>query len=227
MENLLSSLKRENKERERRLNVGDRKLLSDMVGYMKTRKICDYDVEQVRKTIIRNTLRSYGKRKNLEILSGGDYREYCNKLCENMRHASTKELVLSRGVTIIYALALMYLVRLIDTLIAGGNFFKNPVEINLGYLTATAAILLGTVFIYLYVSGILKTKTNRMTNQQMMGLIVFIAVIVIAAYGGVYFLSDIHLFDIQWWIPVIIIGALWLLFKILYIQYENQMAKEA
>ncbi len=227
MENLLNSLKRENKERERRLNVGDRKLLSDMVGYMKTRKICDYDVEQVRKTIIRNTLRSYGKRKNLEILSGGDYREYCNKLCENMRHASTKELVLSRGVTIIYALALMYMVRLIDTLIAGGNFFKNPVEIDLGYLTATAAILLGTVFIYLYVSGILKTKTNRMTNQQMMGLIVLIAVIVIAAYGGVYFLSDIHLFDIRWWIPVIIIGALWILFKILYIQYENQMAKEA
>ena len=227
MENLLNSLKRENKERERRLNVNDRKLLSDMVGYMKTHKICDYDVEQVRKTIIRNTLRSYNKRKSLETLSGGDYREYCNKLCENMRHASTKELILSRGVTIIYALALMYLVRLIDTVIAGGNFFKNPVEINLGYLTATAAILLGTVFIYLYVSGILKTKTNRMSNQQMAGLIVLIAIIIIAAYGGVYFLSAMHLFDIQWWIPVVIIAVLWVLFKILYIQYENQMAKEA
>lgn len=227
MENLLNSLRRENKERERRLNVNDRKLLSDMVGYMKTQKICDYDIEQVRKTIIRNTLRSYNKRKNLESLSGGDYREYCNKLCENMRHASTKELILSRGVTIIYALALMYVVRLIDTLIAGGNFFKNPVEINLGYLSATAAILLGTVFIYLYVSGILKTKTNTMTNQQMAGLFVLIAIIVIAAYGGVYFLSDIHLFDIQWWIPVVIIVVLWVLFKILYIQYENQMAKEA
>ena len=185
MENLLNSLRRENKERERRLNVNDRKLLSDMVGYMKTQKICDYDIEQVRKTIIRNTLRSYNKRKNLESLSGGDYREYCNKLCENMRHASAKELILSRGVTIIYALALMYVVRLIDTLIAGGNFFKNPVEINLGYLSATAAILLGTVFIYLYVSGILKTKTNTMTNQQMAGLLVLIAIIVIAAYGGV------------------------------------------
>ncbi len=227
MENLLNSLRRENKERERRLNVNDRKLLSDMVGYMKTQKICDYDIEQVRKTIIRNTLRSYNKRKNLESLSGGDYREYCNKLCENMRHASAKELILSRGVTIIYALALMYVVRLIDTLIAGGNFFKNPVEINLGYLSATAAILLGTVFIYLYVSGILKTKTNTMTNQQMAGLLVLIAIIVIAAYGGVYFLSDIHLFDIQWWIPVVIIVVLWVLFKILYIQYENQMAKEA
>lgn len=227
MENLLNSLRRENKERERRLNVSDRKLLSDMVGYMKTRKICDYDIEQVRKNIIRNTLRSYNKRKNLESLSGGDYREYCNKLCENMRHASTKELILSRGVTIIYALALMYLVRLIDTLIAGGNFFKNPVEINLGYLSATAAILLGTVFIYLYVSGILKTKTNTMTNRQMAGLLVLIAVIVIPAYAGVYFLSDIHLFDIQWWIPVVIIAVLWVLFKILYIQYENQMAKEA
>lgn len=227
MENLLNSLKRENKERERRLNVNDRKLLSDMVGYMKTQKICDYDIEQVRKTIIRNTLRSYNKRKNLDILSGGDYREYCNKLCENMRRASAKELVLSRGVTIIYALALMYLVRLVDTMIAGENFFKNLVEINLGYLTATAAILLGTVLIYLYVSGILKTKTNRMTNQQMTGLIVLIAIIIVAAYGGVYFLSDIHLFDIQWWIPVIGIAVLWILFKILYIQYENQMAKEA
>ena len=56
MENLLNSLKRENKERERRLNISDKKLLSDMTGYMKTQKICDYDVEQVRKTIIRNTL---------------------------------------------------------------------------------------------------------------------------------------------------------------------------
>ena len=121
----------------------------------------------------------------------------------------------------------MYLVRLIDTLIDGGNFLKNQVEINMGYLSATAAILLGPVFIYLYVSGILKTKTNRMTNSQMAGLIVLIAVIVAAAYGGVFFLSDIHLFDIQWWIPVIIIAVLWILFKILYIQIENQMAKEA
>lgn len=121
----------------------------------------------------------------------------------------------------------MYLVRLGDVLIAGGNFVKHPVEINMGYLSATAAILLGTVLIYLYVSGILKAKTNRMTNPQMMGLIVLIAVIIAAAYGGVFFLSDIHLFDIQWWIPVIIIAVLWALFKILYIQYENQMAKEA
>ena len=66
-----------------------------------------------------------------------------------------------------------------------------------------------------------------MTNPQMAGLIVLIAVIVAAAYGGVFLLTDIHLFDIQWWIPVVIIAALWVLFKILYIQYENQMAKEA
>lgn len=66
-----------------------------------------------------------------------------------------------------------------------------------------------------------------MTNRQMAGLLVLIAVIVIPAYAGVYFLSDIHLFDIQWWIPVVIIAVLWVLFKILYIQYENQMAKEA
>ena len=81
MENLLNSLKRENKERERRLNVNDRKLLSDMVGYMKTRKICDYDIEQVRRTIIRNTLRSYNKRKNLESLSGGDIVINFVKIC--------------------------------------------------------------------------------------------------------------------------------------------------
>jgi hypothetical protein len=144
-----------------------------------------------------------------------------------MRRASTKELILSRGVTIIYALALMYLVRLGDTLLAGGNFFTDPVEINMGYLSATAAILLGTVFIYIYVSGILKAKTNQMTNPQMAGLIILIALIIAAAYGGVFFLTDIHLFNIQWWIPVVIIGALWVLFKILYIQYENQMAKES
>ena len=39
MENLLGNLKRENKEREKRLIVSDRRILSDMVGYMKTQKL--------------------------------------------------------------------------------------------------------------------------------------------------------------------------------------------
>lgn len=73
----------------------------------------------------------------------------------------------------------------------------------------------------------LKNQNQSYDKSTDGGLIVLIAVIVAAAYGGVFFLSDIHLFDIQWWIPVIIIAVLWILFKILYIQIENQMAKEA
>ena len=37
MENLLKELKKENKERERRLNIADRKILTDMMGYMKAK----------------------------------------------------------------------------------------------------------------------------------------------------------------------------------------------
>ena len=38
MENLLGILKKENKEREKRLIISDRKLISDMVAYIKTKK---------------------------------------------------------------------------------------------------------------------------------------------------------------------------------------------
>ncbi len=227
MENLLGNLKRENKEREKRLIVSDRRILSDMVGYMKTQKICDYDIELVRKTIIRNALRSYGRKKNLTHLVGDDYRKYCDKLCENTRRATGKELIFSRGVTAIYAMALMYMARLVDIVMTGGSFMKEPVEINLGYLAAAAVILLGTLVMYYYIFRIMKQKGTQMSTGQTGGMIAILIVIIGLAYAGAYFLSDIHLFNVIWWVPVALIALIYILFKILYIQYENQMAKEA
>lgn len=227
MENLLGSLKRENKDREKRLNIADKRLLSDMTGYMKTKKICDYDIEQVRRTIIRDTLRSYNRKKNLQVLAGKDYHEYCDKLCENMRRASAGEMIFSRGVTVIFAIALMYAVRLLDVIMGGGNFIKEPVQISLGYLIGTAAILVGTLFIYIYFSQILKGNSDKMTTGQMMGLGLILVLIVAAAYAGVYFLSHIQLFSVLWWIPVLILAAVYVMFRIMYIYHENQLAKEA
>lgn len=228
MENLLGSLKRENKEREKRLTIADRRLLSDMLGYIKTKKVCDYDVELIRKTIIRNTLRVYSsKKKNLQTLTGDDYRPYCDKLCENTRKTTTKELILSRGVTVIYALALMYIARLFDVVITGGNFLKEPVDINLGYVAATAALLVGILATYMYVAKLMKDTGMKMNQKQSMGMLGILALIMVVAATGGYFLSDIHLFNVVWWLPVVILAAIYVVLKLLYIQYENQMAKEA
>ncbi|WP_418750046.1 hypothetical protein [Frisingicoccus sp.] len=227
MENLLKELKKENKERERRLNIADRKILTDMMGYMKAKKVCEYDVEQVRRTIIRNTLKSYNRKKNLEILSGGDYQAYCDRLCADMRGASSKELILTRGVTVILAVALMYGVRLIDVILGGGNFMKEPVEMSLGYLLGTLAVLLGTLVIYAYVQKILKGNSKTMTTAQGLGIGVILILIVAAAYAGVYFLSDVHLFYMVWWIPAVVLLAVYVVFRILYIQHVNMLAKES
>ena len=227
MENLLKELKRENKERERRMNIADRKILTDMMGYMKAKKVCEYDVEQVRRTIIRNTLKSYSRRKNLETLTGGDYQSYCDKLCADMRRASSKELVLTRGVTVILAVALMYGVRLVDVVLGGGNFLKSPVEMSLGYLLGTLAVLLGTLVIYAYVQKILKGSGKTMTTAQGLGIGAILIAIVAAAYAGVYFLSDIHLFNVVWWLPVVILFGVYMVFRILYIQHFNMLAKES
>lgn len=227
MENLLGKLRRENKERGKRLNIADRRLLSDMTGYMKTLKVCDYDVELALKSIIRDGLRSYSRKKSLQTLVGDDYHKYCDELCKNMRPASAKELVLSRGVTVIYAVALMYIVRLIDVLVGGGNFIREPVEISLGYLAGTAAILIGTLIIYIYFSKVLKGTSDKMSVNQTIGIGVVLILIVAAAYAGVYFWSNIHLFNVLWWIPAAILIIIYVLFRIMYIQQENQLAKEA
>ena len=49
MENVIGILKKENKEREKRLIISDRRLISDMVAYIKTKKLCDFDTEMIRK----------------------------------------------------------------------------------------------------------------------------------------------------------------------------------
>lgn len=227
MENLLGSLKKENKDKEKRLSIADKRLLSDMTGYMKAQKVCDYDIEQVRRRILKDTLRAYSRKKNLQLLAGKDYHEYCDKLCEGMRSSTVAENIFGRGATVIFAVALMYAVRLMDVIMGGGNFLKAPVEITLGYLTATAAILVGTLFIYLYFFRILKGRAEKMSSNQTVGLVIMLMIIVAVAYAGVYFLSDIHLFDVIWWVPVILLALLHIVFRIMYIHQENQLAKEA
>lgn len=228
MENLLGTLKRENKEREKRLIIADRKLISDMVAYVKTQKICDYDVEQIRKKIIRNALHLYGsKKKNFRNVVGEDYREYCDRLCEGTRKMTTKEFILSRGVTMILAFLLMYAARLIDVLITGGNFLKNPVDINMGFVVATVALMIGIAVTYGYVAKLMRETGAAMTQKQSMGMIGILFVIVIVAALGGHFLSNMHLFNITWWLPIVIMAIIYAILKILYIQYENQLAKES
>ena len=153
MENLLGILKKENKEREKRLIISDRKLISDMVAYIKTKKVCDYDTEMLRKTLIRTALRTYGsKKKNFQDMVGEDFKDYCDKLCENSRLMTNKEWALSRSVTLILALALMYAARLIDVFITGGNFFTAPVDINLGFVAVTLTLIIGIGITYIYVA---------------------------------------------------------------------------
>ena len=78
MQNLLGILKKENKEREKRLIISDRRLISDMVSYIKTKKICDYDAEMFKKSLIRTALRTYGsKKKDFRSIVGEDFQDYC------------------------------------------------------------------------------------------------------------------------------------------------------
>ena len=144
-----------------------------------------------------------------------------------MRGASSKELILTRGVTVILAVALMYGVRLLDVILGGGNFMKEPVEMSLGYLLGPLAGLLGTLVMYAYVQKILKGNSKTMTTAQGLGIGVILILIVAAAYAGVYFLSDVHLFYIVWWIPAVVLLAVYVVFRILYIQHVNMLAKES
>lgn len=228
MENLLGILKKENKEREKRLIISDRRLISDMVSYIKTKKICDYDVEMFKKSLIRTALRTYGsKKKDFRSIVGEDFQDYCDKMCQNARPMTTKESLLSKSVTFILALALMYAARLIDVFITGGNFFTSPVDINLGFLAVTVTLIIGIGVTYLYVARIVGQTGKAMSGIQSFGMLFILGVIMLVSGVCAIYLSHVHLFYITWWIPVLVLGVLYLGLKNLYIKYENQLAKEA
>ena len=58
-------------------------------------------------------------------------------------------------------------------------------------------------------------------------MIFILGIILLVSAGSAIYLSHIHLFYIQWWIPVLILGVIYGGLKALYIQYENQLAKDA
>lgn len=228
MENVIGILKKENKEREKRLIISDRRLISDMVAYIKTKKLCDFDTEMIRKSIIRTALRTYGSRKkDFQTMVGEDFKPYCDKLCQNARKMTTKEWILSRALTFIVAVSLMYAARLIDVFITGGNFFTAPVDINLGFLAVTATLIVGIGITYLYVSKLVGETGKAMSHIQSFGMLFILGVIILISAASAIYLSHVHLFNIEWWIPVLVFGVLYGVLKFFYVQYENELAKEA
>ena len=228
MENLLGILKKENKEREKRLIIADRRLISDMVSYIKTKKICELDTEMIRKSIIRTALRTYGsKKKDFKTMVGEDFRDYCDKLCEGARKRTTKELILSKSLLFIIAVAMMYAARLIDVFITGGNFFTAPVDINLGFLAVTATLIIGIGITYLYVSRIVGQTGKAMSNIQSFGMLFILGVIMLVSAAGAIWLTHVHLFYIEWWIPILVLGAAYVLIHMMYVKYVNELANEA
>ena len=58
-------------------------------------------------------------------------------------------------------------------------------------------------------------------------MLFILAVILLVSAGSAIYLSHVHLFYIEWWIPVLILGVVYGVLKVFYVQYENQLAKEA
>ena len=204
--------------------IADQKLMTELVIYIRSKGISEYDVEKKRKEILRNVLRHTGK-KSLQYIIGADYRLYCDRLCNNVPAKSVKEKVCKSGMTVVMAVGMMYCVRLLDVIMKGDNMFTAPIDISLGYLLSVICILGGVYMAYMLFSKRSAQSHGKMPVSMRIYFGVFFIAIVLISWVSTVYLGAYNLFATPWWLPVIMLVAAYAVFKILYIQYMNNYAE--
>jgi len=83
MPNLLKKLRKENNALEQQLSQENNKIMAELVCYLRSSSICDYNLEITRKDITGMLLEAQLRKEKFSDVFGNDYRSFCDELIEN------------------------------------------------------------------------------------------------------------------------------------------------
>lgn len=174
MANKLKILKKENNIMEKQLNDYNKIVLTDMILYLYSSNLKEYDIEVIQGDLISMALEYQLRGEDLKKAIGCDYKEFCNELIKNAREKTLYEKILEKAYIIIGGIGILYLYEIFfsSTII---NIFKSgsfTMPITLGFIGATSIATVAAFYIYWYTTK----KSFELTKPKMSKDKVFILI---------------------------------------------------
>lgn len=185
MSNALSKLRKENNKVDKELRDYDNVVLTDIIVYLHSSSLHEYDIEVMRKELIGMALEAQIRGEKLSDIIGEDYKSFCDELMKSGSTRTRYDMILESMYIIISGIIILFVIELIFSpsiikMVTKGNF---DMPISLGFLVSTAAIVGGAYGILWYI-----TKNSfELTGKTSLKLKVSFVIVYAAIFAAVVF----------------------------------------
>lgn len=226
MADQLKKLRKENNEQDKQLSKENNAIITDMVCYLRSSDLCDYDIEIIRKELTGMALESQLRNEKFNDVAGDDYKVLCNELMKNGRQKTRYEKALEMLYIFVYGVGTLYLAEILfsSTII---NIFKLgqfTMPITSGFIISTllaVAIAFG-VYSYFTRNSFEFSKHNRKT--QIIFITGFTAAWTVVLLTRV-FMGKTIIISINCLYPIVFLAVAFVLINTLADQYVNNLFK--
>ena len=198
--NRTKQLMRENGAFERQLDPAFNAVLTDMVVYLRSAPVSEYNQELVRRDIGQMFLEAQLRGEGPEAVIGGDYRQFCDRVLEQVPRLTARDRALDALSAAFLYLAVLGAVWLVPGGAAALAAGARSVPLTIGDLICGALLLAAAEGIFHWVS---RTAFRQKPPST---LLVFLAA---AAFFAILLLLG-RLLDQPLWLVPLWVGAVWI-----------------
>lgn len=150
MANKLKVLKKENNIMEKQLKDYNKIVLTDMILYLYSSNLKEYDIEVIQRDLISMALEYQLRGEDFKKAIGSDYKEFCNELIKSAREKTLYEKILEKAYICVIGIGILYLIEVFSSHSIVEMFesrsFSMP--ITLGFIVSTFIAVISTVYIF-------------------------------------------------------------------------------
>ncbi|CDX03561.1 putative membrane-anchored protein [Desulfitobacterium sp. LBE] len=208
-------LLKRNNLREKGIFKENQEVYTNMIVYIRSSNMTDYNQESVREDIIHMILDGQQRGDTIEKIMGGDYKELCDEIIAAMPKKTLKERIIEFIAIFLKSLGVLGVIALVENLVsgllAGSKSFR--FILTVGDIINAVIIVLAAIAIYYYVS---KTAFNTMKKKKVTSFLkLWLAASIVSGLvilGNVYFTTAV--LEIPLTLAAILVLAIFLIERI-------------
>ncbi len=152
----IKTIRKENSEQEKSLFKDNGSILTDMVVYLHSSDLCEYDIEMIRKDLIGMALEAQLRGEKFSDVIGEDYKGFCDQLMVIGDRKSLYEKALEVLFVTNMGIGCMFVLEIISHYVtlngAGKTLLTFDLPITWGFVVATVIALLMSYGIYRFIT---------------------------------------------------------------------------
>lgn len=226
MANQLEKLRKENNLLDKQLSKENNTIMIDMVCYLRSSDLCDYDIEIIRKELTGMALEAQLRNEKFSDAVGDDYKALCDELMKNGRQKTLNEKALEILYVLVFGVGTLYLVEILfsSTIINIVKFGQFTMPITSGFLVSTfiAVVMAFSVYNYFTKNSFELSNHNRKTQIKFIiaFTVVWTAVLLIRV-----FMENTVLWSVNCLYPAAFLALAFVLIKRLGDRHANNLLK--